>query len=113
MNTFKTAYAEKLKDPRWQKCRLLIFERDNFTCKWCGDDKLTLHVHHIEYKKGCDPWEYENEKLMTLCEKCHEMQHLEGTYLESMLINLLFRVAIINHKKHLRDNILNLLKERK
>lgn len=27
-------YAEKLKDPRWQKRRLEIFERDDWTCQF-------------------------------------------------------------------------------
>ena len=30
-------YSEKLKDPRWQKKRLEILERDNFRCQYCGD----------------------------------------------------------------------------
>jgi len=29
----KLTYSEKLKDPRWQKKRLEILSRDNFTCE--------------------------------------------------------------------------------
>ena len=64
-------YLEKLKDPRWQKRRLEIFERDKFTCTQCFDSETTLHVHHIVYVKGYDPWDYEDDRLLTLCEKCH------------------------------------------
>jgi hypothetical protein len=65
-------YAEKLKDPRWQKKRLEILNRDNFTCLMCGDDKSTLHVHHGYYERGLDPWEYSDDTLATLCEDCHD-----------------------------------------
>lgn len=65
-------YAEKLKDPRWQKKRLEILERDNWKCMLCGDKDSTLHVHHLFYYNGQEPWDYDNEALITLCEDCHE-----------------------------------------
>ena len=71
MNT-KESYAKKLKDPRWQKLRLRIMERDGFTCKKCGDKETTLNVHHIKYQ-GCDPWECDETLLDTLCRDCHEL----------------------------------------
>lgn len=66
-----TEYAEKLKDPRWQKKRLEIFERDGWTCKYCGSKEKTLCVHHLFYFKGKNPWEIENGFLLTLCQDCH------------------------------------------
>ena len=68
-------YSELLKDPRWQKKRLKILERDKFQCRSCMADDKTLHVHHIEYKDGKKPWEYPDADLITLCEKCHETVH--------------------------------------
>jgi len=68
------SYAEKLKDPRWQKKRLEILERDWWMCCECGDNESTLHVHHTTYKKGKDPWDYPNHQLITLCEECHESE---------------------------------------
>jgi hypothetical protein len=65
-------YSEKLKDPRWQKKRLEIFKRDKFTCQLCTDKENTLVVHHKKYINGKEPWDYKNEFLITLCEKCHE-----------------------------------------
>ena len=65
------SYIEKLKDPRWQKKRLQILGRDDFTCQNCFDTKETLHVHHRLYKKGCEPWEYDESYLVTLCATCH------------------------------------------
>jgi hypothetical protein len=63
-------YSEKLRDPRWQKKRLKIMERDGFTCLCCGDSKSTLNVHHKQYSGN--PWEADDEALETLCEPCHE-----------------------------------------
>jgi hypothetical protein len=67
-------YQEKLKDPRWQKMRLEILERDQFMCRHCQDDKNTLHVHHRYYEKGKDPWEYDERSLVTLCAGCHKAE---------------------------------------
>ena len=66
-------YMQKLKDPRWQKKRLEIMQRDNFTCQLCGDTKETLVVHH--YKYAGDPWGVDDEYLITLCQDCHDSEH--------------------------------------
>jgi hypothetical protein len=68
-------YSDKLKDPRWQKLRLQIFERDEFACQRCGDDKSTLHVHHLRYIPGKEPWEYPIGVCLTLCEECHTFEY--------------------------------------
>lgn len=65
-------YAEKLKDPRWQRKRLEILNRDNFTCLDCEASDKTLHVHHCLYQKGNEPWDAPDSELRTLCEDCHE-----------------------------------------
>jgi phage terminase large subunit GpA-like protein len=69
----KTSYSELLTDPRWQKKRLEILNRDDFTCQMCGDKETTLHVHHNWYEKEKKPWEYKNKDLITLCKHCHEL----------------------------------------
>lgn len=71
------SYYEKLKDPRWQKVRLQVFERDNFLCQKCFDDKVTLNVHHRIYIKIRDPWDYPLKYLVTLCEDCHELERAD------------------------------------
>ncbi len=68
----KTTYAKKLLDPRWQKKRLEVLQRDNWTCQICLDKKTTLHVHHKRYTKNKNPWEYDLSLLVTLCKDCHE-----------------------------------------
>jgi len=65
-------YSEKLKDPRWQKKRLKILERDEFSCQQCHCDEDTLNVHHVLYRQDADPWDYDESELITLCKYCHE-----------------------------------------
>lgn len=66
-----TTYTEKLKDPRWQKKRLEVLNRDEWKCCGCGSGSNTLHVHHAYYASGRDPWDYPSETLTTLCAECH------------------------------------------
>lgn len=84
----KDAYNELLKDPRWQKRRLEIFERDNWTCQICGTKDKMLHVHHIAYIKNRKPWDYPDNLLITLCEECHKEDKKNrdsiNTYIENM-----------------------------
>lgn len=68
-------YAEKLKDPRWQKKRLEVLSKNDFSCEVCGDAKSTLHVHHKEYFKNREPWEYEVDQLACICKECHQNEH--------------------------------------
>ncbi len=69
------SYFEKLKDPRWQKKRLEALQEAGFACQICYDSESTLHVHHKQYFKGRDPWEYELAQLGVLCEDCHANEH--------------------------------------
>ena len=71
MNTKQTSYSEKLRDPRWQKKRLCVMQRDGFACRDCGDADSTLHVHHCHYEKG-EPWQTDERFLLTLCADCHD-----------------------------------------
>lgn len=67
------SYNIKLSDPRWQKRRLKILERDNWGCVRCGAKEKTLHVHHLKYVG--EPWDAPDDKLQTLCEDCHYQEH--------------------------------------
>lgn len=67
-------YKEQLRNPNWQKKRLMIMERDNFTCRYCGSKDKTLNVHHFYYLDGKAVWNYPDSALITLCEDCHEKE---------------------------------------
>lgn len=64
-------YIELLRHPFWQRKRLEIFQRDDFTCRKCMDKISNLQVHHVYYQPNKMPWDYPNEALITLCEVCH------------------------------------------
>jgi len=87
-------YAEKLKDVRWQQKRLKIFERDNWTCRYCqlSDGGLhgeSLHAHHLVYKWNFDPWDYHNDYIITLCSKCHENEEYDKKFFKEMIEKML------------------------
>jgi len=68
-------YFDKLKSPKWQKKRLQILQRDNFTCTSCGSTETELHVHHLMYDFKKEPWEIDNKLLTTFCTDCHKRRH--------------------------------------
>lgn len=85
-------YWEKLKDPRWQKKRLEVLECYKFTCADCGSTDKTLHVHHMIYRKGAEPWEYEPMgDLMALCEDCHTERTLVDNAIKEALTDGVYR----------------------
>lgn len=63
--------GEKLKDPRWQKKRLEILNKYGWECQKCRSNDKEMHVHHLVYDKGADPWEYDYRDLIPLCVDCH------------------------------------------
>lgn len=83
-------YDKKLSDPRWQKKRLLIFQRDNFTCQnsKCGNKEIELQVHHLEYLGNLQPWEYPDDMLKTLCAICHEKERGREEIERQLLLTL-------------------------
>lgn len=75
IKTVSTEFQEQIKNPKWQKRRLEIMQRDGFTCQICGDKETTLHVHHLRYIPDRAYWDYEDWELITLCEHCHKEEH--------------------------------------
>lgn len=71
LRAMRKTYSEKLQDPRWQKKRLEILERDCWQCVYCQDKESTLHVHHLKYKGA--PYEADNADLETVCKYCHRL----------------------------------------
>lgn len=73
-------YKEKLLDPRWKAKRYTILDRDGFKCVICKY-KGNLIVHHRQYhfnlatNSFMNPWEYEDDLLITICKWCHKKGH--------------------------------------
>lgn len=76
------SYAEELKHPMWQQCRLRVFERAGFQCERCASDDRQLHAHHKVYLRGRKVWEYPVQLLECLCDACHSRAHVEKEQFE-------------------------------
>jgi 5-methylcytosine-specific restriction endonuclease McrA len=74
MGVSKGWYKDALRDPRWQRKRLEIMNRDGWKCVKCGDGTREQQVDHLYYERGRDPWDYPSEALQTLCYICHEIK---------------------------------------
>lgn len=73
------SYSDQLRDPRWQRRRLEIMSRADFSCEKCHSATKTLHVHHKQYRAGARPWEYADNELECLCDDCHGAEHGKTT----------------------------------
>lgn len=81
-------YSAKLRDPRWQRKRLEIFQRDNWTCLCCQRKDIELNVHHVVYRK-IEPWDYPDYLYQTLCADCHAArQELTDKSVDALRITL-------------------------
>lgn len=67
----KKDYNRQMQEPRWQRRKPQIHDRDKWRCRFCFDNTIRLHVHHVEYAPGADAWAYPNTELLSLCEDCH------------------------------------------
>jgi hypothetical protein len=105
---FKKAYAEKMKDPRWQKLRLQVFERDEWRCVRCGAEDKTLHVHHLAYLKNAEPWDTPIFALSTRCETCHESE-TDGKEDVDRLMFVLRSMFPVNEAREMLSEIWNAL----
>lgn len=71
----KMTYSEQLRHPLWQRKRLEVLDKAEWSCQACGAKDQTLHVHHKRYVKGRMAWQYESAELAALCETCHQETH--------------------------------------
>lgn len=114
-------YAKKLTDPRWQRKRLEVFERDNFTCVFCKSKDKELHVHHLEYFGQIEPWEYSLDLMQTLCQECHKKENARGGLEKNLSVafklkgffvgDLIALSCILHENKNFTKNLLKALRE--
>jgi len=55
--------------------RKACFERDDYTCRSCGQRGGTLNAHHVWPFQRWQEWKYEVWNLVTLCKLCHDNWH--------------------------------------
>lgn len=71
----KIAWKDQYKHPNWQRARLIVLNRDQFTCQLCRDSHSILHVHHLKYLKDGYIWDVPKRFLVSLCDTCHTETH--------------------------------------
>lgn len=65
--------------PNQTSFRNKVYERDNYTCQFCGDSKGgNLNAHHILPYAEFPLLRESIENGITLCENCHRMIHKKG-----------------------------------
>ena len=68
-----TSYNYKRKE--WLRYRDACLKNANYACERCQRTELILQVHHPEYVRGLQPWEYPIEFSEVLCRRCHAEIH--------------------------------------
>jgi len=69
-----TPYLKKLRaSQQYKEWRLAVFERDNYTCVWCGDNTGgNLNADHIKPFAYFEDLRFELSNGRTLCVACHQ-----------------------------------------
>ena len=71
-------YERLLQSPYWKGYSYALIKERNFTCHDCGrsfpNERNKLQVHHLAYRDA-NPWSYDPDELVVLCEECHKKRH--------------------------------------
>lgn len=57
--------------------RTQVYKRDNYTCRYCGNQGHRLNAHHLAGYNWCKEKRLEVSNGVTLCKKCHIKFHSE------------------------------------
>lgn len=57
----------------WRKS---VYERDNYTCVWCGERGGKLNADHIKDWASYPMLRYDVNNGRTLCRECHKLRHV-------------------------------------
>lgn len=79
-------YSEKLKDQRWINLSNQVKSIYGNRCSSCGGED-NLNTHHLIYRSGFEPWDYNINDLTVMCKDCHNAFHKNETRLKEVLMN--------------------------
>ena len=68
---YKTGYWS-VEHKKW---RMKVFERDNWTCQFCGIRGIYVEAHHIKTWNKYPDLRYDVNNGVTLCKECHKLAH--------------------------------------
>ena len=81
----KTKTAEFIRlSPEYKEWRKLVFERDNYTCVFCGKRGVYLHADHIKPQCLFPELILEVSNGRTLCRDCHQKTPTYGSRVKSL-----------------------------
>lgn len=82
--------------------RRKVFDRDDYTCRWCGVRGIYLNAHHIKTWKNHPKERYILENGITLCPPCHKKTYRREEEYQQFFQELLKKA--VNSGKPLTDN---------
>ena len=66
--------------PEYSEWREKVYERDNYTCQYCGERGGKLNVHHLNSYDWDKEHRTDINNGIVLCEKCHKEFHKIYSY---------------------------------
>lgn len=64
----------------YKEWRKKVYERDSYTCKYCGAKGVRLNAHHIKPYAIYINLRYSVPNGITLCEECHKLEHRKRVF---------------------------------
>jgi len=64
----------------WKEWREQVFERDNYTCQFCGKSKIELHPHHVLSNADYPEYRFNIKNGTTVCKNCHYLIHYDPEF---------------------------------
>jgi len=71
-------YIHTTATKKYRKWRMKVFERDNYTCQFCGERGCYLEAHHVKGWAKFPKLRYDVENGVTLCKECHRLTRTQN-----------------------------------